>query len=150
MFVGGLGVFTGLVILSFYSVIAGWTLSYIVKTVAGTFGPGADTEAIFAEVAGRPVSAIGWHLAFMAITIYVVLGGVRDGIERWTKVLMPVLFVLLALLAVRAVTLSGAEAAAGRLALERLRQKGVEATSDERLIMLAPSPSTTVTDIWKV
>jgi NSS family neurotransmitter:Na+ symporter len=44
----------------------------------------------------------------MAITIYVVLGGVRDGIERWTKVLMPVLFFLLALLAVRAVTLSGA------------------------------------------
>ena len=108
VFVGGLGVFTGLVILSFYSVIAGWTLSYIIKTAAGTFGPDADTAAIFAEVAGEPVSAIGWHLAFMAITIYVVLGGVRDGIERWTKVLMPVLFVLLALLAVRAVTLSGA------------------------------------------
>jgi NSS family neurotransmitter:Na+ symporter len=108
VFVGGLGVFTGLVILSFYSVIAGWTLSYIVKTAAGTFGPDADTAAIFAEVAGGPVSAIGWHLAFMAITIYVVLGGVRDGIERWTKVLMPVLFFLLALLAVRAVTLSGA------------------------------------------
>ena len=108
VFVGGLGVLTGLAILSFYSVIAGWTLSYIIKTAAGTFGPDADTAAIFAEVAGGPVSAIGWHLAFMAITIYVVLGGVRDGIERWTKVLMPVLFVLLVLLAVRAVTLSGA------------------------------------------
>ncbi len=108
VFVGGLGGITGLVILSFYSVIAGWTLSYIVKAATGTFGPDTDTAAIFAEVAGGPVSAIGWHLAFMAITIYVVLGGVRDGIERWTKVLMPVLFFLLALLAVRAVTLSGA------------------------------------------
>ncbi len=108
VFVGGLGVFTGLAILSFYSVIAGWTLSYIFKSAIGTFGPEADTAAIFAEVAGNPIRAIGWHLGFMALTIYVVLGGVRDGIERWTKVLMPVLFVLLVALAIRAVTLSGA------------------------------------------
>lgn len=108
--VGGIGVVTGLAILSFYSVIAGWTLAYIEKTVVGTFGPGADTAAIFAEVASNPLQAIGWHLAFMVLTVYVVLGGVRDGIERWTKVLMPVLFLLLVLLAVRAVTLSGAGA----------------------------------------
>jgi len=108
--VGGIGVLTGLVILSFYSVIAGWTLAYIEKTVVGTFGPGADTAAIFAEVASSPLQAIGWHLAFMILTVYVVLGGVRDGIERWTKVLMPVLFLLLVLLAIRAVTLSGAGA----------------------------------------
>ena len=108
--VGGIGVLTGLMILSFYSVIAGWTLAYIEKTVVGTFGPGADTAAIFAEVASSPLQAIGWHLAFMILTVYVVLGGVRDGIERWTKVLMPVLFVLLVLLAIRAVTLSGAGA----------------------------------------
>jgi NSS family neurotransmitter:Na+ symporter len=108
--VGGLGVLTGIVILSFYSVIAGWTLAYIFKTVTGTFREGADTALIFSEMAGGAVPAISWHLLFIVITIYVVLGGVRDGIERWTKVLMPLLFVLLALLAVRAVTLSGAEA----------------------------------------
>ncbi len=108
--VGGLGVLTGIVILSFYSVIAGWTLSYIFKTLAGTFQAGADTEAIYNELAGSAVPAITWHLLFIIITIYVVLGGVRDGIERWTKVLMPILFVLLILLAIRAVTLSGADA----------------------------------------
>jgi NSS family neurotransmitter:Na+ symporter len=108
VFVGALGVFTGLAILSFYSVIAGWTLSYVFKTAVGTFGPEADTAAIFTEVASNPLRALGWHFAFMIITIYVVLGGVRDGIERWTKVLMPVLLALLVLLAVRAVTLSGA------------------------------------------
>ncbi len=108
--VGGLGVLTGVVILSFYSVIAGWTLSYIFKTLAGTFQAGVDTGAIFEELAGNAVPAISWHLLFIIITIYVVLGGVRDGIERWTKVLMPVLFALLVLLAIRAVTLSGAEA----------------------------------------
>jgi NSS family neurotransmitter:Na+ symporter len=108
--VGGLGVFTGIIILSFYSVIAGWTLSYIFKTITGTFVAGVDTEAIYNELAGNAVPAISWHLLFIMITIYVVLGGVRDGIERWTKVLMPVLFALLVLLAIRAVTLSGAEA----------------------------------------
>ena len=108
--VGGLGVLTGLVILSFYSVIAGWSLSYIFKTLAGTFQAGADTEAIFNDLAGRATPAIFWHLLFMILTIYVVLGGIRDGIERWTKVLMPMLFAILVLLAVRAVTLSGAEA----------------------------------------
>ncbi|MEJ2548017.1 MAG: sodium-dependent transporter, partial [Gemmatimonadota bacterium] len=80
VFVGALGVFTGLAILSFYSVIAGWTLSYVFKSAIGTFGPEADTAAIFTEVASNPMRALGWHFAFMVITIYVVLGGVRDGI----------------------------------------------------------------------
>jgi NSS family neurotransmitter:Na+ symporter len=106
--VGGLGVLTGMVILSFYTVIAGWTLAYIVKTITGAFTAGADTAAIFGHVAGDPGPAIGWHLAFMALTVVVVLGGVRKGIERWTSVLMPMLFLLLVLLAIRAVTLPGA------------------------------------------
>ncbi len=106
--VGGLGVLTGIIILSFYSVIAGWTLSYIIKAATGTFTAGADTEAIFGHVAGDAVPAIGWHLLFMIITVAVVLGGVRKGIERWTKILMPALFVILILLVIRAVTLPGA------------------------------------------
>jgi neurotransmitter:Na+ symporter, NSS family len=108
--VGGLGVLTGMVILSFYTVIAGWTLAYLLKTLSGAFTPGADTAAIFGHVAGDPGPAIGWHFVFMALTVVVVLGGVRKGIERWTTILMPALFVLLVLLAIRAVTLSGAGA----------------------------------------
>jgi NSS family neurotransmitter:Na+ symporter len=108
--VGGLGVLTGVVILSFYAVIAGWTLGYIFKTLSGAFGPDTDTALIFGDLAGSATWAIGWHVVFMAITVYVVVGGVRDGIERWTKVLMPLLAVLLVLLALRAVTLSGAGA----------------------------------------
>ena len=107
-YLGGLGVLTGVIILSFYAVIAGWTLAYIFKTIVGTFKPGVDTEAIFTGMAGNPISAIGYHLVFMAITVYVVIGGIRQGIERWTKVLMPILFALLVLLMLRAVTLSGA------------------------------------------
>jgi neurotransmitter:Na+ symporter, NSS family len=108
--VGGLGVLTGVMILSFYSVIAGWTLAYVFKTAIGTFEAGADTAAIFGDVAGNAFAAIGWHFLFIVLTVGVVIGGVRDGIERWTKVLMPALFVLLALLVARAVTLSGAPA----------------------------------------
>ncbi len=105
---GGLGVLTGLMILSFYSVVGGWTMAYVVKVASGAIGPGTDTAAVFAGVAGSPVSSIGWHLAFMALTVLIVVGGVRGGIERWTKVLMPALAGLLILLVLRAVTLSGA------------------------------------------
>jgi len=105
--VGALGVLAGVVILSFYSVIAGWTIAYIWKSATGAFPPGADTAAIFSGVAASPLKAIGFHLLFMAITVYVVVGGVRGGIERWTKVLMPGLLIMLLLLVVRAVTLSG-------------------------------------------
>lgn len=106
--VGALGVAGGVMILSFYTVIAGWTLAYVVKAVTGAFQQQVDTEALFAGIAANPGSAIAWHLLFAIITVWVVLGGIRDGIERWTKVLMPLLVVLLVLLAVRAVTLPGA------------------------------------------
>ncbi len=109
--IGGLGVLGGVMILSFYAVIAGWTLAYILKAVTGAFQGQLDAAAagaIFSSVSANPWVAISWHFVFVLITIGVVLGGIRDGIERWTKVLMPVLFVLLILLAVRAVTLPGA------------------------------------------
>ncbi len=106
--VGGLGVFTGLMILSFYSVIAGWTMAYVAKIATGAIAAGVDTGAVFADVAGSPVSAIGWHLAFMLITVLIVVGGVRAGIERWSMILMPALGLLLILLVLRAVTLPGA------------------------------------------
>jgi NSS family neurotransmitter:Na+ symporter len=108
VFLGGLGVLTGIVILSFYSVIAGWTLAYVIKAMSGTFTAGTDTAEIFGHVAGDALPAIGWHFLFMVITISVVIGGVRDGIERWTKILMPALFVILLLLVARAVTLPNA------------------------------------------
>lgn len=108
--VGVLGVLTGLMILSFYAVVGGWTMAYVVKVATGGIREGTDTAAAFAGVAGNPLTALGWHLAFMLLTVLIVVGGVRDGIERWTKVLMPALAGLLVLLVIRAVTLSGAGA----------------------------------------
>ncbi|WP_419799477.1 MAG: sodium-dependent transporter [Terasakiella sp.] len=108
--VGFLGVLAAFLILSFYSVVAGWTIAYIVKMASGALVGGADElGAAFGGFISDPVQPIIYHALFMGLTIAVVLGGVHDGIERACKILMPMLFVLLIILIGRAVTLPGAE-----------------------------------------
>lgn len=108
--VGGMGVLTGFGILSFYSVIAGWTLSYLGRALtgsfAGTMSPDQCNE-IFEQVIGSPLETVGMAAAFLVLTAVVVRAGVSGGIERASKVLMPLFFVILVVLAVRAVTLPG-------------------------------------------
>ncbi len=109
--VGGLGVITGLCILSFYGVIAGYTFGYFVKIILGDFNHIVSSEQcgeIFAAFTASPAVSIGLLFLFIFVTVMVVMGGVSSGIERWSKILMPVLFVLLILLAIRSVTLDGA------------------------------------------
>lgn len=111
--VGMLGVITGVGILSFYAVVAGWTLGYLFKALAGDFVTATDPETLgqlFAGFIGNPAIAVGLLAAFMGLTMLVVVRGIAEGIERWSKILMPVLFVLLIILAIRAVTLPGAGA----------------------------------------
>ncbi len=107
--VGALGVLTGVGILSFYSVIAGWTLAYIWFT--GTGAVSGSPQAI-GEFFGRFVSNAPANLALtfcvLVATAVVILGGVRGGIERTTKVMMPALLLLLTALAVRGLFLPGA------------------------------------------
>ncbi|NND70975.1 MAG: sodium-dependent transporter [Rhodothermales bacterium] len=105
---GGLGIATGFGILAFYSVIAGWTLSYLFKAVTGGFGQAMtadESAALFTQLTGDPVWAIILAGVFILLTIFVVQGGVSGGIERTTKILMPVLLVILVILAIRSVTL---------------------------------------------
>jgi neurotransmitter:Na+ symporter, NSS family len=110
--VGGLGVLTGFGILSFYSVIAGWTLSYLWRAASGAFANGLSADAsasLFGQVIGSPGEAIVMAGAFIILTATVVRGGVGGGIERASKILMPIFFVILVVLAIRSVTLPGAE-----------------------------------------
>jgi NSS family neurotransmitter:Na+ symporter len=102
---GVLFVASGFLILAYYSVIAGWTLRYSAEGLLWGFSE--DAAAHFSHVTngGAPVV---WHLLFMAITIGVVSGGVKGGIERTSVVLMPLLFLIVAGLAVYAATLDGA------------------------------------------
>jgi len=104
---GMLFVLVGFLILSYYSVIAGWTLRFAVESALTGF-PG-EPGAHFTEIAsGR--GAVMWHLLFMALTISIVMVGVQKGIERAAMILMPTLFLIVLGLAAWATTLPGAGA----------------------------------------
>ncbi len=97
---GWLGVVAGFLILSYYSVIAGWALSYVFRTASGIFeGATADgVSSIFTGFVSNSESLLAWHTIFMVITMIIVSRGVRHGIERAVTYLMPSLFVLLTIL----------------------------------------------------
>ena len=106
---GALGVMAGVGILSFYSVIAGWTLAYLWFTATGQVtGTPEQIGAFFGAFTANPAANLALTFAVLATTAAIIIGGVRSGIERVTKALMPSLFGLLILLAIRAVTLPGA------------------------------------------
>ena len=99
---GRLGVLSGLLILGYYSVVAGWTLEYIVTSLSNGFankGP-EDFVALFQNFSQDPVRPIVWCLMFLFLTHFVIVKGVKDGIEKSSKVLMPILFILILVLAV--------------------------------------------------
>ncbi len=104
---GWLFVASGFLILAYYSVIAGWTIRYALSALTGSLPE--NSSAYFESVSTGP-AAIGWHLAFMGVTIAIVSGGIRRGIERTSVVLMPLLFVLLVGIALYASTLDGSTA----------------------------------------
>ncbi len=105
--VGFLGVLTGFLILSYYSVIAGWVVRYGIEGIIGGFA--ADPGAHFGEITSG-IAPILYHIAFMAVTITIVSVGVEKGIEKASLILMPVLFTIILGLAVWAFTLPGSEA----------------------------------------
>ena len=107
--VGLLGIIAAFIILSFYSVVAGWTIAYVIKMAGGLSGDAEALGAAFGGFIADPVQPIIYHALFMALTVAVVVGGIKGGIERASKILMPLLFVLLIALIGRAVTLPGAE-----------------------------------------
>ena len=106
--VGGLAVFTGFIILSYYAVVAGWSMAYMYKVVLATGIPGLDHARVFKDHIGSVWEPIGWQALFMLITVGIIASGVVKGIQRWSTILMPILFVLLLILIVRSVTLPGA------------------------------------------
>lgn len=107
--VGALGVMAGVGILSFYSVIAGWTLSYIWFTASGAVvGTPEEIGGFFGSFVAQGGKNVVLSLAVLAITAGILLGGVQKGIERAAKFMMPALFGLLILLAIRAYFLPGA------------------------------------------
>lgn len=108
--VGRLGVLSGFVILSYYSVVAGWTAEYTVLAIGNYFDgkTTADFPAIFADFVSNPWKSVFWMLVFMIATHVIVVRGVKGGIEKFSKLMMPALFVILIILTICSVMLPGA------------------------------------------
>ncbi len=108
--IGTLGVLAGLLILGYYSVVAGWTLEYIFASLGGGFADKTpdDFVAIFQNFSQDPIRPLIWLLAFLFLTHFIVIKGVKDGIEKSSKVMMPVLFILIVVLACCSISLPGA------------------------------------------
>lgn len=107
--VGYLGILTGFTILSFYIVVAGWTLAYMVDMARGALATDPTVlEQAFGRFVSSPVTPIVYAGIFMGLTACIVVGGIAKGIERWNKLLMPALFAILLILVLRALTLPGA------------------------------------------
>ena len=108
-YVGYLGVLTGFLITGYYAVVSGWCLQYVYSAVVG--GINGDAEYVkqyFQEFSSHPVKPILWAAIFLVITHMVVVRGVRNGIERMSKLMMPVLFILLLVIVVASCMLPGA------------------------------------------
>lgn len=104
--VGWSGTLAGMLILSYYSVIGGWTLAYIFKSAGGTFSgaSGQFAAETFSNFVGSGTTLFIWHTIFMVLTMGVVAGGVKGGLERAIQFLMPTLFFLLLLMVAYSMT----------------------------------------------
>ncbi|MDA3890613.1 MAG: sodium-dependent transporter [Salinivirgaceae bacterium] len=107
--IGVMGVMAAFFILSFYGTVAGWTMEFLILAITDSFS-GRDAHEIeqlfstFSEGAYKPVI---FQIIFMAITALIVIGGIRKGIEKYTKILMPLLIVIILYLDITAVSLKG-------------------------------------------
>ena len=108
--VGLLTVISPLLLLSYYSVVGGWSVEYLFKSLSFSFTevPAEEIPGFFGHFISSPWQPVFTHTAFMAMVTGIVLGGVKKGIEQFSKVAMPLLFVLILVIMVYSLTLPGA------------------------------------------
>lgn len=107
--IGRLGMVTCFILLSFYSVVGGWIILYIIKGITGGLSglTNEQYQEVFGQTISDPLISISGHLIFMLITIFVVSKGISEGIEKANKIMIPGLFILLLIVILRSVTLDG-------------------------------------------
>ena len=106
---GWFGVFASFLIMSFYSVIAGWGLSYVLISLGGAYQglSGEQIETVFSTLSGSGAISLFWHFFFTLFTVGIVISGVRKGIEYWSKIMTRALLILLIFLFFYSMTLEG-------------------------------------------
>lgn len=108
-FMGYMGVITSMIILGFYAVIAGWCLQYLYASImAQIHGDANFVKDYFVAFSSDPIKPTLWTIAFILLTHFVVVRGVRNGIEKASKILMPLLFILLLVIVFASCSLPGA------------------------------------------
>lgn len=109
-YVGLLGVITGFLITGYYGVVSGWCLQYIYASVMGELHGNPDyVKGYFQTFSTDPIRPVFWLAAILLLTHYVIIHGVRGGIEKASKLMMPTLFILLLVIVVASCLLPGAE-----------------------------------------
>lgn len=109
-FVGVLGVLSAFFIMGFYPVVGGWALAYILESATGLTSDPEAIEGVFGAFITSSIQPIIWMLIFLGMNILIVAKGIKGGIEKAAKFLMPTLFILLLFITFRSVTLEGAGA----------------------------------------
>jgi NSS family neurotransmitter:Na+ symporter len=107
--IGLMGVVAAFMILAFYSVVAGWTLEYIYQSFTGNLvgKSTAQLSLMFDNFRYESVRPVLWFLIFMSLTAWIVNSGVKNGIEKYTKILMPMLLFMLIAMAIYVMTFEG-------------------------------------------
>ena len=108
--IGYMSVLASFLILGFYAVTAGWTLEYLWQAFSNGFS-GMSPEELresFTNFSGNTYAPIGWLLVFLIANYFIIVGGVKNGIEKASNIMMPVLFLLLIIFCIRSLTLPGA------------------------------------------
>lgn len=108
--IGVMGIGAAFMILAFYSTVAGWTLEYLFLSLTNAFKgrTPAELQQMFSDFSTSGWRPVIWQVIIMVLTAGIIVAGVHKGIEKYTKILMPLLFILLIVLAIRSVTLKGA------------------------------------------
>ena len=107
--VGLITIVVPMIVLSYYSVIGGWSIDYLLKSVTLSFSGSADAHNMFTTLVTSTWTPLLTHTAFLFLTVLIVMVGIKDGIEKFSKVMMPLLFLIVLAIAVYALTLPGAQ-----------------------------------------
>jgi NSS family neurotransmitter:Na+ symporter len=113
--IGWAGLIAAVLIMAFYTDVAGWVFAYVFKSLGACFSGSTLTPATFGALAGGTWEPLFWQLVVLVVTTTIIAAGVSQGIEKVTKTLMPLLFILLVVCDIRALTLPGASAGVGYL-----------------------------------
>ncbi len=109
-FAGVIGVFSGLLIMGFYPVVGGWAIAYIQKIASGLLSTPEAIGDSFGSFISDPVQPLMWMGLYLLLNIFIVVKGISGGIEKAGKILMPMLFAILIIVAVKGLSLPGASA----------------------------------------